>query len=38
MPMIALLYAAMNADSARRHYNGRGAETDGARPGRAKLR
>ena len=34
LPLIALLYAAMTADSARRHYNGRGAEWRG----RANLR
>jgi hypothetical protein len=34
LPLIALLYAAMTADSARRHYTGRGAEWRG----RANLR
>jgi hypothetical protein len=34
LPLIALLYAAMTADSARRHYAGRGAEWRG----RANLR
>ena len=29
LPLIALLYAAMTADSARRHYAGRGAEWRG---------
>ena len=29
LPLIALLYAAMTADSARRHYTGRGAEWRG---------
>jgi hypothetical protein len=29
LPLIALLYAGMTADSARRHYTGRGAEWRG---------
>jgi hypothetical protein len=29
LPLIALLYAAMTVDSARRHYAGRGAEWKG---------
>jgi hopene-associated glycosyltransferase HpnB len=37
LPLIALLYAAMTADSARRHYAGRGAEWRG-RTNRARLR
>jgi hopene-associated glycosyltransferase HpnB len=37
LPLIALLYAAMTADSARRHYAGRGAEWKG-RTDRARLR
>jgi Glycosyltransferase like family 2 len=36
LPLIALLYAAMTADSARRHYAGRGAEWKG-RTDRARL-
>jgi hopene-associated glycosyltransferase HpnB len=37
LPLIALLYAAMTADSARRHYAGRGAEWRG-RTNRTRLR
>jgi hopene-associated glycosyltransferase HpnB len=37
LPLIALLYAAMTVDSARRHYAGRGAEWKG-RTDRARLR
>jgi hopene-associated glycosyltransferase HpnB len=37
LPLIALLYAAMTADSARRHYTGRGAEWRG-RANRTRLR
>jgi hopene-associated glycosyltransferase HpnB len=37
LPLIALLYAAMTADSARRHYSGRGAEWRG-RTNRTRLR
>ena len=37
LPLIALLYATMTADSARRHYAGRGAEWKG-RTDRARLR
>ena len=36
LPLIALLYAAMTADSARRHYAGRGAEWRG-RTNRTRL-
>jgi hypothetical protein len=34
LPLIALLYAAMTADSARRHYTGRGAEWGGGQTAR----
>jgi hopene-associated glycosyltransferase HpnB len=41
LPLVAVLYAAMTADSARRHYAGRGGEWKGrtiaARPGRSGL-
>jgi hopene-associated glycosyltransferase HpnB len=35
LPFIAVLYAAMTADSARRHYRGRGGEWKGRRRGRS---
>jgi len=34
LPLIALLYAGMTADSARRHYTGRGAEWRGRTNGK----